>query len=85
MEGLLVRWALALQEYHFKIVYCKGVLHGNADSLSRKDDVDTSIPAATTMVSSGIPLKVAQLTDPTLKDTSFKGSNQLLRNGNTPP
>ena len=71
MEGLLVRWALELQEYQFQIVYRKGVLHGNADSLSQKDDVDTSIPAATTMVSSGIPLQTlqeAQLADPTLRD-----------------
>jgi len=76
MEGLLVRWALELQEYQFQIVYRKGVLHGNADSLSQKDDVDTSIPAATTMVSSGIPLQTlqeAQLADPTLYHHLIQG------------
>ena len=31
MEGLLCRWALALQEYTFKIVHRKGILNGNAD------------------------------------------------------
>ena len=35
MEGLLCRWALALQEYDFKIVYWKGTLNTNADALSR--------------------------------------------------
>ena len=34
MEGLLCRWALALQEYDFSIVYQKGVSNGNADTLS---------------------------------------------------
>ena len=34
MEGLLVRWALATQEFDFTISYCKGVEHGNANALS---------------------------------------------------
>ena len=34
MEGLLCRWALALQEYDFDIVYRKGLLNSNADTLS---------------------------------------------------
>ena len=33
-EGLLCRWALAVQEYDFSIVYRKGVSNGNADALS---------------------------------------------------
>ena len=32
MEGLLCRWALAIQEYDFQIEYKKG---SNADALSR--------------------------------------------------
>lgn len=34
MEGLLCRWAMAMEEYSFDIVYCKGSLNGNADALS---------------------------------------------------
>ena len=36
MEGLLCRWALAMEEYNFQIVYRKGTLNGNADALSRR-------------------------------------------------
>ena len=36
MEGLLCRWALALQEYSFEIRHRPGVDHGNADALSRQ-------------------------------------------------
>ena len=36
MEGLLARWALAMQELDFTITYRKGVEHGNADALSRQ-------------------------------------------------
>ena len=36
MEGLLARWALAIQEYDFTITYHKGQNNGNADALSRK-------------------------------------------------
>ena len=35
MEGMLCRWALAMQEYDFQIVHLKGSLNTNADSLSR--------------------------------------------------
>lgn len=34
MEGLLCCWALAMEEYSFDIVYCKGSLNGNANALS---------------------------------------------------
>ena len=35
MEGMLCRWALAMQEYDFQIVHRKGSLNTNADALSR--------------------------------------------------
>lgn len=33
MEGMLCRWAMALQEYDFKLLYHKGSLNTNADAL----------------------------------------------------
>ena len=35
MEGLLARWALAIQEYDFTISYRKGCQNNNADALSQ--------------------------------------------------
>ena len=36
MEGMLCRWALAMQEFDFDISYRKGSLNTNADALSRR-------------------------------------------------
>ena len=36
VEGLLCRWALAIQEFSFEIVYRKGIANGNADALNQK-------------------------------------------------
>ena len=44
-EGLLCRWALAMEEYNFEIVYRKGTLNTNADALSR---IPTPTPVAMT-------------------------------------
>ena len=48
MEGLLARWALAIQEYDYTIAYRKGLENGNADALSRKDYQDLDHTTATT-------------------------------------
>ena len=49
MEGLLARWALAIQEYEFTIQYKRGKENGNADALSRKMYSDTHMAAATSL------------------------------------
>jgi len=35
LEGQLARWSKRLQQCDFQIIYWKGILHGNADALSR--------------------------------------------------
>ena len=45
MEGLLCRWALAMEEYNFEIMYRKGTLNTNADALSQ---IPTLTPVAMT-------------------------------------
>ena len=50
MEGLLCRWALAMQEYDFTIKYRKGNLNANADALSHR--VHPKVSTAATQVSS---------------------------------
>ena len=49
-------WAVALQEYDFKIVYRKGTLNNNADALSRRREL-TSVSTAIT----GTQTKVAMV------------------------
>ena len=49
MEGLLCRWALAIQEYDFQISYRKGSLNANADALSRQDSAETKDHCAVTV------------------------------------
>ena len=36
LNGLLMRWAMALQTYNFNVEYWKGAQNGNADGLSRQ-------------------------------------------------
>lgn len=42
MQGMLCRWALALQEYDFKIEYKPGSQNANADALSRRGSDSTT-------------------------------------------
>ena len=65
MEGLLCRWALAMQQYSFQIVYRKGSLNVNADTLSRSPIHISSQPVAMTSVQQlTIRMKDAQQSDP---------------------
>ena len=67
MDGMLhvCHWALAIQEYDFKIVYRKGSQNANADALSR---LQTSPCAATMAIPyhSATELHKAQLRDSTI-------------------
>lgn len=71
MEGLLCRWALAIQEYSFSIQYRKGSLHTNADALSRRPNSSLQdMPLAATQELSTEhkeELHQAQQGDPTIK------------------
>ena len=67
MEGLLCRWALAMQEFNFVIKYRKGCQNGNADALSR--NVPSPVVATTQFVSDPIKkdIQQAQQADPILQ------------------
>ena len=58
MEGLLCRWASALQKYSFTIVHHKGILNANADSLSRRDHREITVPTAATFCTLGTAPKI---------------------------
>ena len=80
IEDMLCRWALAMQEHDFKIVYRKGSLNTNADALSCIPTTRT--PCAFTMALphySLSDLRTAQLEDDTLSVVlqSHQHSNYL--------
>ena len=82
MEGLLARWALAIQEYDFTITYRKGLEHGNADALSRKEYSDSEHAAATTQLPLLMEdLRQQQLSDPVI----YQIHRALSHNRSIPP
>ena len=50
LNGRLLRWALALQLYIFKVKFRPGKDHSNADGLSRQDWEETGSPETTTVL-----------------------------------
>ena len=80
MEGMLCRWALALQEYDFKLVYRKGSLNTNADALSRMPMMQTACALTMGLPNYSSPeLRTAQLKDSTLSVVlmAHEHSNEL--------
>ena len=84
MEGLLCRWALALQEYDFRIVYRKASLNTNADALSRRKGPEL---IATTRIDAGlstVQIHEAQRSDEVLSQLyrALKMSQRCPNGGN---
>ena len=68
MEGLLARWALAIQEYEFTITYCRSKENGNADALSRKVHLEKEHVAMTTqMPTLTVDIYQQQCSDPVIQ------------------
>ena len=81
MEGMLCRWALALQEYDFDIVHRKGALHSNADALSRIPTCTS--PCATTVALP--PYCPSVLRQAQQDDSNISQILQARENSSSPP
>ncbi|KAL5497228.1 hypothetical protein EMCRGX_G013661 [Ephydatia muelleri] len=89
MEGLLCRWAHAIQEFSFEIVYRKGIANGNADALSRREqEMETPHAAMTTVYAGFTPeeLKKAQKQDDAIQQlyTALNSQQTPLKNWKRP-
>ena len=75
MQGLLSRWALAMQEFTFDIVYCKGRENINPDSLSRNPAPNSYSVATTSSQLLTTDIQRDQLDDPVIKQIHGALSN----------
>ena len=66
MEVLLCCWALAMEEYSFDIVYCKGIINGNANALLRWPHSPPMQIAMTSVTHQLTDIQQAQQCDPAL-------------------
>ena len=82
MEGLLARWALAIQEYDFTIAYRKGLENGNADALSRQN---YSNPPNTVAATTQLPVLTDQLRHQQFDDPVISQINKALGDGCSSP
>jgi len=81
MEGMLSRWALAMQEYDYTIRYRKGVQNANADALSHRNNPQVTVTtAALSTHDQKMELKQAQE-----QDSIVKRVRQALLNSPLPP
>ena len=83
MEGMLCRWALAMQEYDFTIKYHKGSQNSNADALSRLEMPSTlNVNAA---ISLSLSLAKVEIYEAQKQDTVLMEVRKALLNSTTPP
>ena len=66
MEGMLARWALAMQEYSFAMQYRKGKDNGNADALSRRSQPDSPGTVSTVSATNREDIRRNQQDDPVI-------------------
>ena len=66
MEGMLARWALAMQEYSFTMQHRKGRNNGNADALSRRSQPDSDGAVSTVSATNREDIRQHQQDDPVI-------------------
>ena len=81
MEGMLSRWALAMQEYDFTITYRKGAQNTNADALSHRNKIQAAV-AVTALSTKERKLELKQAQE---NDSMLKHVRQAMLHSAVPP